>query len=435
MHRPSEISHGAGAAGAAAEMRRREAEWDARGDPASLWPGLDVAALQPAADAIGRATAAILRGERSALVTDRGADARVTGVAALLSGMGPLLGYWIESGALDARDDVARLLGEHLAHGRRRAERIRLAVMPLLTRFAEEGLAPTVLKGFHTAHEYFPEPGARPFADVDILVRPTEVARAVALLTEAGFVRGRELSGEYKGDWAPPDDPEGHIESFERWDARSAWKLELHGGLVFSPLVENGGRFDMNWEARREWTRLGAPLRVLSQPWLSTALAVHASGELYNMRLLRLVEQTLVIRRDTEAGLLDWTAVGEMLERARMLRFVYPAFALVERLARGTIDARVLAHARAASTRRAREVTDGLTPTAPILSQVSSVTEKLMWADTPWRLLHRLFLMVRPPPDQPWRIVVKTYHDRLTRILAGKLVVREPAPPPDSPQR
>jgi hypothetical protein len=418
------------------EMKRREREWDARNDPMALWPGLNAAALQPAADAIGRAVAEMLRGEHASLATDGQYDLRAVGVAALISGTGPLLGYWIERGQLDAPDDVARLLGQHLAHGRQRAERIRLGMLPLLTRFVDAGLTPTALKGFHTAYEYFPDPGTRPSADVDILVPPEQIPRAVALLRESEFVSARDVAGPYKRNWAPPDDPEARIASFERWDARSRWKLELHEGLLFEHLIANKVTLDMDRDATRESTRLGLPLRVLRQPLLTVMLAVHASGELANMRLLRLVEQTMVIRQDSAAGLLDWAEVEELLNRTRTLRFAYPAFALVERLAPGTIDGGLLARARGASTKRARLVTDRFSPTAPILSQHASVTEKLMWTDTPWRTLYRLYEMVSPPRDQPWPVVLKTYHDRLTRILAGKFVVRAaPSLPSDKPRR
>jgi hypothetical protein len=435
MHRPHEPTTPDSAVDAApAELKRREREWDSRRDPASLWPGLDAAALQPAADAIGTAAAAILRGERAALGADRQLDTRAVGVAALLSGTGPLLGYWIETGRLDVADEVATLLGEHLDHGRRRAERIRRQILPLLTRFVEEGLEPTAIKGFHTSHEYFPEPGVRPFADVDLLVHPQLLPRATALLREAGFVSDRDVPGPYRRNWTPPGNSVGSIESFERWDARSRWSLELHGGLFHSHLLDNRVQLDVDWSARHRWTQLGIPVHALSQPQLIGTLAIHASGELYSMRLMRLIEQTLVIRRDRDAGRLDWAAVEEHLTRTRTLRFAYPAFTLVERLAPGTIDAGLLSRARGATTRRLRAVTARFTPTAPILSRHDSVAEKLMWANTPWRTLHRLYEMVGPPRDQPWSRVLEVYHDRIARLFAGRLALR-PAPslPPDDP--
>ena len=78
------------------------------------------------------------------------------------------------------------------------------------------------------------------------------------------------------------------------------------------------------------------------------------SGELFSSRLLRLVELVLVIRKDDERDPLDWAAVTEHLRSANALRFAYPAFTLVERLAPGTIDERALGARRCCTMRGAR---------------------------------------------------------------------------------
>ena len=240
--------------GSPEEMRRREDAWYARNDPRSLWPGLRLSALQPAADDIGRAAGSILRGDRGTLGDRSGHDTRALGVAALLSGTGPLLGYWVERGMLDVPDDVAVLLAEHLAHGRQRADRISRGMEPVLSRFASAGVTAVAIKGFHTSREYFPEPGTRPFGDVDLVVRPADVARAAAELNELGFTSDPDVPGPYKRNWAAPDDPESRNASFERWDARTRWKLELHSGLQFSNLEECGVTLEMDWPATRGWS-------------------------------------------------------------------------------------------------------------------------------------------------------------------------------------
>jgi hypothetical protein len=407
--------------GSLEEMRRREQKWYARNDPHALWPGLRVSALQPAADDIGHAAARIVRGDRSELGMGPAHDTRALGVAALLSGTGPLLGHWLERGLLDVRDDVAALLAEHLWHGRRRAERIAIGMQPVLVGFAAAGVTPVALKGFHTAREYFPEPGTRPFGDVDLLVRQDEIPRAITVLRELGFVSEHDVPGPYKRNWSPPDDPESRNASFERWDARTRWKLELHSGLMFGNLDEAGVTLNLDWNMTRTLMDGSVPVRGLAQPLLLAALAIHASGEWYSMRLLRLIEQVLVIRQDIQTDSLDWRALEDLLTRTRTLHFAYPTFALVEQLAPGTIDAQLLARARGSSTRRLREITDWLTPTAPILYSHVSIKERLMWSDSPWRSARRLLGMLMPAPNQPWRVVLRIYRQRITRLLAGKL--------------
>ena len=152
------------------ELRRRQYAWRSTQRPEALWPGLDGEIIQSAADAIGRAVTERLQGTRARLeLTDPGDDAdrraRAIGVAGLITGVGPLLGAWLDRGELDADAPVARVLERHLAHGRAREARIRALVVPVLARMVSAGLEPGVMKGFHTAYCYFPEPGARPFAD------------------------------------------------------------------------------------------------------------------------------------------------------------------------------------------------------------------------------------------------------------------------------
>ena len=125
-------------------------------------------------------------------------------------------------------------------------------------------------------------------------------------------------------------------------------------------------------------------------------------------------------------GRLEWPALEELLARTGTARFAYPTFALVEQLAPGTIAPRVLKCARGASTRRTREIVERFTPTAPILSQHVSIKERLMWADGPRQTARRLLTMIAPAEKQPWPVVLQVYRHRITRVLAGKLVLGAP---------
>jgi hypothetical protein len=315
------------------------------------------------------------------------------------------------------------VLARHLEQGRRRIERITAGVRPALAALHAAGLAPAVVKGFHTAHAYFPEPGARPIADVDVVVAPPNVPRAEQALREAGYVPSVVVATPYKRDWYPQDD-DGRTRSYELWHARDRWKLELHDGLNF----EHTRPYDVSLGAGSPVDGAGSvrggPVRVAGPPLLVAQLAPHHYGEPYASRLLRLVELTLVVRRDRALGLLDWDAVRELLERSGALRFTYPAFALVEQLAPGTVDASLLARVRRASTRLTRRVTDGLTPTAPIVPDGVSLAERLMWTSGPVDTIRRIGLMAMPVPGQTWRHSLLIYHGRLRRLLAGRVSLR-----------
>ena len=403
------------------ELRRRQYAWRSTQRPYALWPGLDGDIIQSAADAIGSAVSGVLRGERARLALPgggHGADrrARAVGVAALLTGVGPLLGAWIGRGELDAEEPLARVLARHLAHGRAREARIRAEVMPVLAQMERAGLQPGVIKGFHTAQVYFPEPGARPFSDVDVVVPPAAIPDAERLLRDAGFVpEGRTGGSGYKREWLPPDG-RGDVWSYELWHARSRWKLDLHDGLNFA-LVQRNVRTPQTPRFTDVLRLDDVTLRIADANELIALLAAHASTELYSQRLLRLVELVLVVRRATALGTLDWTAVESSLAERDASRFAYPTLTLAERLAPGTVDAGLLTRLWSATTPRARAVTSALSPTAPILARSFSLRERLMWAVGARATLRWMWSMLAPLDGASRRDQLRTYRHRAMRLL------------------
>jgi hypothetical protein len=402
-------------------LRRREDTWHATHRADALWPGLDAAVIQSAADAIGAAVAGVLRGEPTRLAfaaagPDAERSARAVGVAALLTGVGPLLGAWIASGELESETPISRVLARHLAHARARDERIRAAVMPILARMERAGLEPGVIKGFHTAHAYFPEPGARPFNDVDVVVPPAAIAQAERLLGDAGFVAEQRVgTTTYKREWLPPDGP-GDVWSYELWHARSRWKLDLHDGLNFAAVLQNVDTPQVPRFAH-VLSLDGVTLRVADPNESIALLAAHASTELYSQRLLRLVELVLVVRRAAALGTLDWRAVESSLAERGSLRFAYPMLALAERLAPDTVDAALLTRLSNATTARARAVTSTLSPTAPILDERFTLKGRFIWASGLRATLRRLWRMFAPLEGASRSRQLQTYRHRAIRLL------------------
>ena len=278
------------------DLDARSRRWQRTGNAAALWPGLDLRTLDPAARAIEHSAAACLHGRRATLGAADGRDATAIGIAALVSGIGPLLGYWIERGHLDVSTPVAAILAAHLAHGRARMRRIRDGVRPALAALAGGGMAPAVIKGFHTAHVYFPEPGARPIADVDVVVTRDAFGDAERALAAVHFTPGGSV-WPYKREWYPAG-MDRRIRSLELWHADSPWNLELHGGLAFGELPRYGVEWENVLHGATRWEAAGVPVSVFPPPLRLATLAAHLSSELHSMRLLRLVELILVIRRD-----------------------------------------------------------------------------------------------------------------------------------------
>ena len=416
-------------------LRRREDAWHSTHRADALWPGLDAAMIQSAADAIGTTVAGVLRSESAPLTfattgPDAERRARAVGVAALLTGVGPLLGAWIASGELETEMPIARVLARHLAHARAREVRIRAAVMPVLARMERAGLEPGVIKGFHTAHAYFPEPGARPFNDVDVVVPPAAIAQAERLLGEAGFVGEQRVgTSTYKREWLPPDGP-GDVWSYELWHARSRWKLDLHDGLNFAAVLQNVATPQVPRFAHL-LALDGVTLRVADPNELIALLAAHASTEIYSQRLLRLVELVLVVRRAKALGTLEWGAVESSLAERGSLRFAYPMLALTEQLAPDTVDAALLTRLSHATTARARAATSTLSPTAPILDESFSLSGRLIWASGLRATIRRLWRMIAPLEGASRSRQLRTYRHRAMRLLG---LARSPRSHSDAPR-
>jgi hypothetical protein len=398
-------------------------------DPRVLWPAIEPGTLQPSADAIGRAVAAILRGETASLGAADGRDAYPIGIAALLSGSGPLLASCVENGSLDVSESLAPILAEHLAHSRARVERMTRGVTPALSALVAAGVTPTIIKGFQTSRVYFTEPALRPIADIDVVVAPKDVTAAEAALQAEGFTGSSTIARPYKRDWFPSDD-DGRVWSFELLHARDRWKIDLHGGAHFGEQSLFGFALDPAAISGADWSVGNVLVRVPAQPALTLILAAHLSAELRPKRLIRLIELVRVIRRDRRLGLLDWAGFEAAVEESGGWRFVYPALALVERLAPGTIDRDVLDRGRHAATRLGRLVADRFTPTKPLIDDQFSIAERLMYVVNARQGVRWLGHWLNPNPDRPWGEVAAMYRSRARRLISGRASLVAGSRPP-----
>ena len=406
-----------------ATLQQRSIAFNYSHDPRDLWPGADLGGIQAAATAIGGVVRRVLDGSRAELVAN-GFTARELGVAGLVTGVGPLLGLWCERAQLSSDDRISEVLATHLRHGRARSARIRAAMGRVIRGLAERGVMPGVVKGFHTGLAYFPEPGARPFFDVDLIVRSKEVAVARDVLRTLGYREGDGYRRPYKRTWSAPDH-DGRIRSFDYWHAHNGWNIELCDGISFDYLRGQGTRLRALATLNGEWLSPDGELRVPTEPQLFALLAVHASGELYSSRLLRLVELVLVIRKDEERGTLDWHGVEDFLGKARALRFAYPALRLADQLVPGVIDASLLRASERASTERTIAVVEHFTPTSPVLQHQTSLSQRMMWASG-WRgVARQAWLFVTPFRGMSARTMLRTYHSRLLRVVSGSVRLRD----------
>ncbi len=391
-----------------------------RGHPAWLWPELTVEAWRAALLSIEEATRAVLAGSGAAVL--RG-EPEAIGIAAYTSGMGPLLGHWVETGEVEAGEGAAAWLRLHLSHNRRRMRRLAGVAAEAVERLGAVGVTPLVLKGMHTAHAYFPDPATRPLSDIDLLVSPSRIEAAEGALRGWGFRPVLAQRAPYKCDWAPPGAARGP-RSLSLTHAEDPFTLDTHASLDRDFFGVSTVRLDrlLAHDAGGAWGP--APgARVLGQPLLLLLLATHASEGLHGLSLIRLVELALVVRRDAESGTLDWREVVEAAEEVGALRFAYPALHLCGMLAPGSVPGEAMARFAARATPRMRRVLARLTPgTAQRLDRLS-LEERFMWAGTAAERARRLVYALWPAPaGRSLAGLGRIYAGRAWRVARGRVV-------------
>jgi hypothetical protein len=167
----------------------------------------------------------------------------------------------------------------------------------------------------------------------------------------------------------------------------------------------------------------GRSLLALDPALLVAYLACHSSQELDSMRLIRIYELAIVIRAERGAGRLDWNVLIELLARTDTAGFTYPALTLVEDLAPHTVDARLLALARDASTAAARHTVPRLAPAGGSVDE-RAVIRQMMWTRGVVGVLQRFLRLFWPAAfDRPGD-VPRGWAVRLRRIRRGILSFR-----------
>ncbi|HEX8655183.1 MAG TPA: nucleotidyltransferase family protein [Allosphingosinicella sp.] len=357
------------------EVRRRlEAAHGARG-PDWVWPDVDEADWRSALCALAGAASAVLSGKRAPKL--RG-DPATLAVAGYTSGIGPLIGYWIEGGLVSAEPGAAEVFELQLRHNRLRIDRLRAEASVAALLLRDAGIETTVLKGMHTAFDHFPEPGTRPCSDIDLLVPNHLFAAAGEAMRRNGYVPGRSGQTPIQREWRRPDAP-GQVRSLSLVHAEDPWTIDLQGSLDRSFAPGNFARLQAlaDRSPRGPWSQDSAAT-VLTQPLLIIHLACHASNGLQSLNLLRLVEIVLVLRRDPP----DWRALVEAAASVGALGFLYPAFRVAEDFVPGTIDDKVLAACAADAPARVRAVIADHDPASIHRIARRSWRESVMWCPT-----------------------------------------------------
>jgi hypothetical protein len=399
-----------------ADVRRRFAWARRQGRPAWLWPEVSIGAWRRALERIQAAVSGVLAGADTAVLSG---EPGAIGLAGYTSGMGPLLGLWWEQGRLQPSAPIAAVLERHLAHNRAREAGMSADTVGVVDRLVAAGIWPLILKGAHTGHAYFPEPGVRPASDIDLLVAAADVAGAEAVLRSAGLaLRDR---GRWESNWRDPA-LGAEPRSLTFVHAEDPWSIDLHGSLNLSagegtPVAElDRGRPLAGHSAWPLDSRAG----VLEQPLLLLHLAAHAGAGWQNLTLLRQVELVLVIRQDFAAGRLSWDAFVDLGARTGALGYAYPALRLCEALAPGAVPGPVLDRCADRTPPAVRQALARLTPASAQRIDRSSVAEHFMWT-CGWRGRLRQLAADLLPDAGSWSGVFGIYEERAWRIIRGRV--------------
>jgi hypothetical protein len=197
----------------------------------------------------------------------------------------------------------------------------------------QTGVAVTALKGSALHELGLYAAGDRPMADVDLLVRPVDMARTVAMLTSLGF---RQTEESWKERVFTPVGDSAAAELGEH--TANGMKIELHDRIC-EKLPLHVTDVSESIFPRRPTAGLN---RYPSNASLMRHLLLHAAGSMafQSLRILQLHDIALLAGRMTDA---DWKEMTEQSPTHARLWWAYPPLKLTSRYYEAVIPASVLA--------------------------------------------------------------------------------------------
>jgi hypothetical protein len=254
--------------------------------------------------------------------------------AAQIHGVAPLLHEVLGASGWLPPQIPAWLARQHEFNSRRIA-RMQGELGEILALFDRHGLPLMPLKGSILTAHYYPHPGLRPMADLDLLVHPADFEAAAALLVRLGYQRS--VTHRKHTEFVKPDNRQVVDAACEHPD--NPRKLELHCRCQETFGGPTVTLTNLMWENSVGGTLLGEQA-VLPRPealWLH--LLVHHTNHLWQgkARLIQLVDLTrLAPHLNNPLPLLD----------AVDARFTYPSLALLARHCPAAVESGLLAGQR-----------------------------------------------------------------------------------------
>jgi hypothetical protein len=358
-----------------------------------LWPEVDRGQWHAALASIEEISGAILRGERSQALDG---NPQAVGLAGYTSGMGPMLGWWLHTGALSASSaDIQDICLHQLQANVLRMEALFARALGLAQRFSEAGISLTVLKGIHTSQVYFPAAGCRPMTDIDVLVSPQDSPRARRILADIGY--RQTSSARLESTWTMPD-ASAEPRSVVSLEADDPWSVDLHVSLdVPGPPGSSSARLSERQSEIEPWAAFPCASQ-LKQPILLLHVAAHAGSGFHSLTLLRLFEIVLIARKAGEDDPSFWQRFVALGEATHGLAFAFPALALAQRLSPADIPLAVVERCRREAPSRVAALVDELRPATAHRILAPSLREHFAWTQGVGGWLRRLADDMAPSP-------------------------------------
>ena len=242
-------------------------------------------------------------------------------------GMAPLVHHTLASTGLAARGDTQARRFSYLYNLTRRhnagaAEQLREALL----RLESEGIEAIVLKGAALMGRVYPDPGLRPFADIDILVRDRNISRAHQVLVDLGY--GLNYQGKPITAPSQTDLTYRSARQYFRRDANYL-SIDLYWRLARYPYLVPLDYEDL-WRRAQRVTLSGTPALVLST---EDAVLHHSLdftlGLVYGQPELKSLRDIAEIAHRQDV---DWDALASRAGRTALAAPIYCTCALAREM-------------------------------------------------------------------------------------------------------
>jgi hypothetical protein len=212
-------------------------------------------------------------------------------------------------------------------------------LLRVLAAFQQAGVAALPVKGLVLAETLYGSLALRPLGDLDVLVRPTDLPRARAALSELGFAQAAEPG--FENAYHPFHDP-----PYYRRAVGGPICLELHWGLWASHFFQLEP--DALWQRAVPAQIHGATLSILSPEDTLLHLAIHRSRSALRLRFVCDVAELLGRHRAT----LDWEYLLLQAQAAGARTTMFYTLALAADLLEAPLPNGVLARLRISRLKR-----------------------------------------------------------------------------------